>query len=57
MRKNKFLKIACPKCKTKKIIFGKASTSVKCDKCNYVLTKPTGGKSQVKALIRKILWQ
>jgi len=57
MGKTKFLKVVCPRCKTKKIIYGKASTRVKCAECNYLLTKPTGGKSRVRALIDVILWR
>jgi small subunit ribosomal protein S27e len=50
-----FLKITCPRCSNKQIVYGKASINVKCDKCNYLLIKPRGGKAKVRALIREVL--
>ena len=52
---SRFLKISCPRCKTKRILFGKATLRVKCEKCNLLLTKNKGGKVKVKARIKKIL--
>jgi small subunit ribosomal protein S27e len=57
MSKSKFLRIVCPKCKNSQIIFGKSSIKVQCKKCEYPLTKPTGGKAKIRALINKILWR
>ena len=53
---SKFLKINCPRCRKQKTIFGKSSTLVKCDNCNYLLLKTKGGKSQIRAKIKEILW-
>jgi len=53
--KSKFVKVRCNKCKNEQIIFGKASTTVKCLVCGTELAKPTGGKSQIKARILEIL--
>ena len=53
--KSKFVKVRCNKCKNEQIIFGKASTEVKCLVCGTELAKPTGGKAQIKARILEIL--
>ena len=52
--KGKFLKIACPRCYNNQIIFGKAATDIKCDKCNKLLIKTTGGKAKVKAKVKQV---
>jgi small subunit ribosomal protein S27e len=52
---SKFVKIRCPKCKNEQIMFGKASTEVKCLVCGKVLADPTGGKSKIKARILEVL--
>jgi small subunit ribosomal protein S27e len=54
-QKSRFLKIKCPRCNSQKIVFGKASTVVKCDKCNKLLIQPGGGKAKIKAKIKKIM--
>jgi len=53
--KGKFLQISCPRCSKTKIIFGKSSIKVKCDKCNKLLIKTQGGKIKVKAMVKKVL--
>ena len=57
MRENisKFIKVRCPKCKNEQIIFGKASTQIKCLVCDKALADPTGGKSRIKARILEVL--
>ncbi|MCX8158914.1 MAG: 30S ribosomal protein S27e [Candidatus Pacearchaeota archaeon] len=52
---SKFLEIFCPRCKKQKIVFGKSSTKVKCEKCNYLLLKTSGGKSKIRAKVRKVI--
>lgn len=52
---SKFIKVRCPKCKNEQIVFGKASTIVKCLVCGKVIIEPTGGKSRVKARILEVL--
>ena len=52
---SKFIKVRCPKCKNEQIMFGKASSSVKCLVCGKVLAEPTGGKSKIKARILEVL--
>jgi len=55
MVESKFLRISCPRCKKGHIIFGKSSIKIKCKKCNYLLTKPSGGKTKIRARVRKVL--
>ena len=52
---SKFVKVRCPKCKNEQIIFGRASTSIKCLICQKILADPTGGKSKVKARVLEVL--
>ena len=52
---SKFIKIRCPKCKNEQIIFGKASSKVKCLVCEKVISEPTGGKGKIKARILEVL--
>ncbi|MCK4521185.1 MAG: 30S ribosomal protein S27e [Nanoarchaeota archaeon] len=52
---SKFIKIRCPKCKNEQIMFGKASSIIKCLVCGKVLAEPTGGKSKVKARVLEVL--
>ena len=53
--KSKFVKIRCPKCKNEQIMFGKASTEVKCLVCGKEIAESTGGKSKIKARILEVL--
>jgi len=56
----KYLRIICPRCKKKQIIYGKATLRIKCDQCNRLLIQPTGGKTRIKAGIKQIIeikWQ
>jgi len=55
MVKNKFLKIACPRCSNAQIVFGAASIEVKCNNCGYLLNKSRGGKSKMRAKVKEIL--
>jgi len=52
---SKFIKVRCPKCKNEQIMFGKASSEVKCLVCGKVLAEPTGGKARVKSRILEVL--
>ena len=52
---SKFIKIRCPKCKNEQIMFGKASTAVKCLVCSKLLSDTTGGKAKVRARILEVL--
>jgi small subunit ribosomal protein S27e len=55
--RSKFLKVICPRCKTQQILFGKSSLKIKCNTCNLLLTKPTGGKTKIKAQIKTVIWR
>lgn len=46
-----FIKVKCHECGNEQVIFGKASTEVKCIKCNAVIAISRGGKAAVKAEI------
>ena len=52
--KSKFLKIACPRCNNNQVVFGKSASIIKCDKCNKLLIKTTGGKSKIKARVKQV---
>lgn len=51
---SKFIKVRC-KCKNEQIIFGKASTEIKCLVCNQVISSPAGGKAKIKARVLEVL--
>ena len=53
--KSKFIKVRCSKCKNEQIIFGNASSIVKCLVCNKELAYPTGGKSKISARVLEVL--
>ncbi len=53
--RSRFLRVRCPKCKNEQIIFGKASSEVKCLVCGNVLGIPTGGKTKLKARVLEVL--
>jgi len=55
MNETKFLKIICPRCRNRQIVYGKATTKIKCKKCNKLLVRTTGGKTKIKAKISKII--
>lgn len=57
LKKSKFLRIACPRCASEQIVFGKASIIIKCPHCNKRLIDTTGGKAKIKAKVRQILWK
>ncbi len=51
--KSKFIKVRC-KCGSEQVVFGKATTKVKCLKCGQILTKPSSGKAKIKAKILEV---
>lgn len=55
MPEAKFLRIQCPRCKKNHVVFGKSSTKVKCQKCNKLLVRTTGGKTKIKAKIQQLI--
>ncbi len=54
-KKSGFVKVKCHECGNEQIIFGRASTEVKCTKCDVVIAIPRGGKAAIKAEILELL--
>jgi small subunit ribosomal protein S27e len=54
MNKGKLIKVKCPRCSNYQTTYGKATTMVKCKRCNKLLLKPQGGKAKIKALIKYV---
>lgn len=55
LSKSKFVEVVCSRCGNNQVIFGKASTRVKCLKCNKLLLKNSGGKSKIKSVVSEVL--
>jgi|TARA_B100002003_G_C14145827_1_gene550934 small subunit ribosomal protein S27e len=53
--KSRFLKVKCLDCSNEQIIFGSASTKVKCLVCSKILAEPRGGKSNILTKIISVL--
>ncbi len=51
----KFIKVKCTDCENEQIIFGNASSVVKCLVCGRTLAEPKGGKAEIKSLIVEVL--
>ncbi len=52
---SKFLSVQCAKCKAKQVIFGNATSRVKCAGCGTVLDSPKGGRTEVTGKILEVL--
>lgn len=53
--KAKFVKIKCSRCRNTQVVFGKASTRVKCNKCGKIIVKPTGGNAKIRAKVEEVI--
>lgn len=53
--KSRFLRVKCSDCSSEQVIFGSASTKVKCLVCGKTLAEPTGGKSAILTKIITVL--
>ena len=53
--KSRFLKVKCLECQAEQVIFGCASTIVKCNTCGKVLAEPRGSKAKIKTQILTVL--
>jgi small subunit ribosomal protein S27e len=51
----KYVKVRCHKCNSEQLVFGKATTIVKCHKCGETLSNPTGGKASISAEIVEVI--
>lgn len=47
MVEKKYLKVKCLDCGEEKKVFTRASSVVKCEKCNADVALPTGGKAKI----------
>ena len=56
MKRGTFIKVVCPRCKKSQVIFGKATSKVRCLNCNNLLTKTSGGKAKILAKVEEVLW-
>lgn len=53
--KSRFLRVKCLDCSNEQVIFGSASTKVKCLVCGKTLAEPKGGKSTILTKIIAVL--
>jgi small subunit ribosomal protein S27e len=53
--KSRFIRVKCSKCKSSQVIFGKASSKVRCNQCNGTLAEPSGGKAKIRARVEEVL--
>jgi small subunit ribosomal protein S27e len=51
---SRFIKVKCLDCENEQIIFGNATTEVKCLKCGKLLAKPSGGKAKLEPIAREV---
>jgi small subunit ribosomal protein S27e len=51
----KFIKIKCSKCKNTQVVFGRATTKVKCNECGGIVALPSGGKAKIRARVEEVL--
>jgi len=51
---SKFVRVRCPKCEGEQVIFGKASSIVKCHGCGTILAKPAASKAKIKAKVLEV---
>lgn len=53
--KAKFLKIKCSKCKNTQVIYGRATTKVRCNECGGIVALPSGGNAKIRARVEEVL--
>ncbi len=53
--KGKFVRVKCSKCKAAQVLFGKASTKVRCLDCSTILAVPSGGKAKIRSIVEEVL--
>jgi len=56
MKRGTFIRVTCPRCRNSQVIFGKATSKVRCNKCHNLLIKTRGGKAKILAKIEEVLW-
>jgi len=53
--KSRFLKVKCADCGNEQVIFGAASSDIKCLVCEKPMASSTGGKTKVSTQIVAVL--
>lgn len=53
--KTKFLRVKCADCDNEQVMFGSATTVVKCGVCGRTLSEPRGGKAKILTKIVAVL--
>ncbi|MEM2137016.1 MAG: 30S ribosomal protein S27e [Candidatus Methanomethylicia archaeon] len=53
--KSNFIVVSCPDCGNEQISFDRASTVVRCNVCDRILVKPTGGKAIIEGRVVRVL--
>jgi len=53
--KSTFILIQCENCGNERVIFSNSTTEIKCEKCNEIIVKSTGGKAIISGTqIRRV---
>jgi small subunit ribosomal protein S27e len=50
-----FLQVKCAKCGTEKAIFSNATVPIKCEVCEEILARPSGGRTIINGVITRRL--
>lgn len=53
--KSRFLRVKCNGCGNEQVVFGCASSTVKCVVCEKTLVEPHGGKALVRTQVLEVL--
>ena len=53
--KSRFLRVKCADCSNEQVMFGSATTVVKCTVCGRTLSEPRGGKAKILTKIVAVL--
>lgn len=55
--KSTFILIQCENCGNERVIFSNSAMDIKCEKCNEIIVKSTGGKSKISgSQVRRVDW-
>jgi len=55
LNEGKFVKVMCNKCNNVQVIYGRASSLVKCLKCSAILAEPKSSKAKIKARVLSVI--
>jgi small subunit ribosomal protein S27e len=53
--RSRFLRVKCVDCDNEQVIFGSATTAVKCHVCGRTLSEPRGGKAKILTKVVAVL--